>query len=117
MQWFGGKPSPPPQTLAVTLSLDPALMALVKTFTSNQEKIMAGITDIQSAQAAEKADLATLTGLIGQLLAAFASGAMTPAQAQAVLDEINAEDSTVKSNITTIQAALPPAAPAPPPQP
>lgn len=68
---------------------------------------MAGITDIQTAQAAEKADLVTLTGQISQLLAAFASGAMTPTQAGAVLDEINSEDATVKSNIATIQAALP----------
>lgn len=68
---------------------------------------MAGISDIQAAQAAEKADLVTLTGLVTQLLTAFASGAMTPAQAQAVLDEISAEDATVKSNITSIQAALP----------
>ncbi len=67
---------------------------------------MAGITDIQSAQAAEKADLAVLTGLIAQLLTAFASGAMTPAQAQAVLDEISAEDATVKTNITSLQTAL-----------
>lgn len=73
---------------------------------------MAGITDIQTAQSAEKADLVTLTGLTAQLLAAFASGAMTPAQAQAVLDEINSEDSTVKTNIASIQAALPTPAPA-----
>ena len=68
---------------------------------------MAGITDIQAAQTAEKADLVTLTGLISQILAAFASGAMTPAQAQSVLDEINSEDSTVKTNIASLQAALP----------
>ncbi len=95
----------------VTLSLDPALVALLQQLLTsnqhNQEKIMAGITDIQTAQAAEKADLATLVGLIAQLLAAFASGAMTPAQAQAVLDEINSEDATVKTNIATLQAALP----------
>lgn len=75
---------------------------------------MAGISDIQSAQAAEKSDLATLAGLITQLLTAFASGQMTPAQAQAVLDEINSEDSTIKTNISSIQNALtPPAPPAP----
>ena len=80
----------------------------------NQETIMAGISDIQSAQAAEKSDLATLAGLITQLLTAFASGQMTPAQAQAVLDEINSEDSTIKTNISSIQNALtPPAPPAP----
>ena len=75
--------------------------------------IMAGIKDIQTAQTAEKADLVALGGLITQLLSAFASGAMTPAQAQAVLDEINAEDSTIKANIASIQAALPTPAPAP----
>ena len=95
----------------ITHSLDPAQFAtLVQILVRNQntqEKIMAGITDIQAAQAAEKQDLATLATLITQLLTAFASGAMTPAQAQAVLDEINSEDSTVKTNIATIQAALP----------
>ena len=72
------------------------------------DRIMAGINDITIAQTAEKADLVTLTGLITQLLAAFASGAMTPAQAQTVLDEINSEDATIKTSITSIQAALPP---------
>jgi len=70
---------------------------------------MAGIKDISTAQTVEKGDLVILSGLVTQLLAAFASGAMTPAQAQATLDEINAEDATVKSNIASIQAALPPA--------
>jgi hypothetical protein len=70
------------------------------------DQIMAGITDIQTAQAAEKKDLATLATLITQLLTAFASGAMSPAQAQAVLDQINAEDATAKTQITAIQAAL-----------
>jgi hypothetical protein len=73
---------------------------------------MAVVTDLEAAQAAEKADLATLAGLITQLLAAFAAGAITPAQAQGLLDEINSEDATVKTNIASIQSALPPA-PAP----
>ncbi len=72
---------------------------------------MAGITDIQAALAAEKADLATATGLLAQLISAFATGAITPVQAQSLLDTINAEDATVKTNIASIQAALP----APPP--
>lgn len=71
-----------------------------------QVKIMAGVSDIQTAQAAEKADLAILVGLVPQLLAAFASGQMTPAQAQGILDEINSEDSTIKTSTGTIQAAL-----------
>lgn len=69
---------------------------------------MAGITDIQTAQSVEKADLAILANLITQLLTAFASGQMTPVQAQAVLDEINSEDATAKSQITSIQTALTP---------
>jgi hypothetical protein len=89
-------------------------LSLVETEILN---IMANITDIQTAQTAEKADLVTLTGFVTQLLAAFASGAMTPAQAQAVLDEINAEDSTVKTNIASIQKALPTPPPVPPPTP
>ncbi len=72
-------------------------------------KVMAGLADIQTAQSATKSDLAALVALITQLLTAFASGSITPAQAQTILDEIQAEDATVKSSIATISAALPPA--------
>ncbi len=68
---------------------------------------MAGIADVTAAQAAEKADLVLLTTSITKLLAAFASGAMTPAQAQALLDATNANDATVKSDLAAITAALP----------
>ncbi len=68
---------------------------------------MAGITDLQAALAAEKADLATLAGLTTQLLAAFASGAMTPVAAQSLLTSIQADDATVQTNIASIKAALP----------
>ncbi len=67
---------------------------------------MAAIKDIQDAQAGEKADLAALAVLVPQLLTAFASGAMTPAQAQGVLDEINSEDTSIKGHVTAIQTAL-----------
>lgn len=76
---------------------------------------MAGIAEVQSALAQEKADLLTLTGLIAQLLAAFAGGNLTPAAAQALLDEITDDDSTVKSSIASITAALPAVPPAVPP--
>lgn len=76
-----------------------------------QEKIMAGITDIKTAQAAEKTDLATLVALVPQLLQAFANGTLSPADAQAVLDEINSEDATIKTTAASIAAALPPPAP------
>lgn len=77
------------------------------------EKIMAKLDDIKAAQAAEKGDLVILVGLISQLLAAFAAGSLSPADAQALLDEVNSEDADVKTSIASIQAALP--APPPPP--
>lgn len=68
---------------------------------------MAGLSDVQAALAAEKADLATLATQITQLLAAFASGGLSPADAQALLDTINGDDSSIKSSIAAISAALP----------
>jgi hypothetical protein len=73
------------------------------------DKIMAGVSDIKTAQAGEKADLAALVALLTQLLAAFAAGTLTSTDAAAILAEINDEDSTVKTAISTIQAALAPA--------
>ena len=70
-------------------------------------------SDIQSSQALEKADLLILTSKITQLLSAFASGAMSPADAQGVLDNINADDATVKTAIDSITSALTPPTPAP----
>lgn len=75
-----------------------------------------GIADIKTAQAAEHADLATLVGLQQQLLTAFANGTLSQEDAQAILDETNAQDATAKTAITAIQAALTPAPPPPPSQ-
>jgi hypothetical protein len=79
--------------------------------------IMAKIDDIISGQSAERAKLAALAGLITALLTAFASGQMTAAQAQSVLDEISSEDATIDTAAASIQAAITPAAPAAPPTP
>lgn len=97
------------------------LSAILETFTlltklhNDQQEgfkhIMAGISDIKTAQAGEKADLVTLTGLITQLLALAAASQLSPADAQGMLDEITAEDATVKSSIASIAAALPPVTP------
>jgi len=73
---------------------------------------MPGISDVKAAQATEHADLVVLSQLLQQLLTAFASGQMTAADAQALLDETNAQDATVKTNIASIQSALPPVTPA-----
>ena len=81
----------------------------VSALQSGQEKIMAAIDDLKAAQAAEKSDLATLAGLVTQLLQAFAAGTITPTDAKALVDEMNAQDATVKTNIASIQSALTPA--------
>ena len=70
-------------------------------------KIMAGITDITSAQTTLHGDLVAENGLIKQLLTAFANQTLTPQQAQAIIDGMNADDADAKGNIALIQAALP----------
>lgn len=75
---------------------------------------MAGITDINSAQATLHEDLVAENGLIKQLLTAFANQTLTPAQAQTVLNGMNADDTDAKASIAAITAALtPPTPPAP----
>lgn len=68
---------------------------------------MAKIDDIIAAQQAEKADLVALAGLVPQLLTAIANQSMTAAQAQQVLDEINSEDASLKTLISSTTSALP----------
>lgn len=76
-----------------------------------EKKEMLALSDIASVQAAEREDLHTLTGLVEQVLQKVASGQLDQAGAQKLLDDMNADDATVKTNIATIQAALnPPAA-------
>ena len=71
---------------------------------------MAGLADVKTALAAEHADLVTLSGLVTQLLTAFASGSLSQADAQALLDTITGDDASVKSSIGAIQAAVAPPA-------
>lgn len=108
----------------LTVSLDAAQFATVlQLFTTSQttierklEEIMSAFATLTAAQQQEHNDLATLATLLQQLLAAFANGTMTAAQASALLTEMNAEDSTIQTNIASIQTALapPPATPATP---
>ncbi len=91
-------------------------LAAILTLLTQQGKdiktIMAGQVDITSAQTTLHADLAAENGLIKQLLTAFANSTLTPTQAQAIVDGMNADDADAKSNAALIQAALaPPAAP------
>jgi len=75
------------------------------------DRIMAGINDVTSAETTLHADLAAENGLVKQLLTAFANQTLTPAQAQTLVDGMNADDADAKGTIAAIQAALP-AAPA-----
>jgi len=68
---------------------------------------MAGVSDVTSAQTTLHDDLVAENGLIKQLLTAFAAGNLTPAQAQALVDQMNADDADAKSNVAAITAALP----------
>ena len=68
---------------------------------------MAGLKDVKDALAVEHQDLAALSSLVPALLAAFANGGLSSADAQTLLDTINGDDVTVKDSITAIQNALP----------
>ncbi len=63
---------------------------------------------IQSADTTLHQDLVAEDGLIKQLLTAFAAGQITPTQAQVVIDSMNADDATAKTNIAAITAVITP---------
>lgn len=71
---------------------------------------MAGLADVKTALAAEHGDLVTLTGLVVKLLQAQASGSLSAADAQALLDTITGDDASVKTSIDAITTALTPPA-------
>jgi hypothetical protein len=83
---------------------------------SNQEKIMASIAQVLAADAALKADIISLSGLVTQLITAFAAlanGSLSPAQAQQLLTDLQGDDTTVDSAAAAISTTLNPTAPAP----
>ena len=71
---------------------------------------MLGLTDIQSANTTLHADLVAENGLIQQIIAAVASGALNQAGAAALIAQMNSDDADAKSNIAAITAALAPPA-------
>jgi hypothetical protein len=72
------------------------------------DKTMASIANILAAQGQEKADLATLVGLVNSLLVAIANETITPAQAQAILTEMQSEDSSITTLSASVNAVVPP---------
>lgn len=87
------------------------LLAALDAIQKKDTSIMAGITDINSAETTLHADLVAENGLIKQILTAFANQTLTPAQAQALVDGMNADDADAKANAAAITAALTPPAP------
>jgi len=68
--------------------------------------IMATIASILAAQQQETTDIGLLSTAVTNLLAAFAAGAITPAQAQTILSGIQAGDQTIAGLTTSISNAL-----------
>jgi hypothetical protein len=101
MSWFNRQPKWAAQSEARILA------AIQKA----KGEIMAGVTDVNNAETTLHADLVAENGLIKQLLTAFANGNLTSTQAQALVDGMNADDATAKSNVAAITAALPPVPP------
>lgn len=78
---------------------------------------MASIANVLAADASLKSDITAQSGLITQLIAALvaaSTGAVTPAQLQTLLTDLQGDDTTVQSATVAIQTALgttpPPAA-------
>lgn len=104
--------TPSPDTLLILLAIVLAtgiILRRLKTVTKGESTLMAGVVDVQNAQTTLHADLVAENGLIKQLLTAFAAGTLTPAQAQTLVDGMNADDADAKANVAAITAALPPA--------
>ena len=79
---------------------------------------MASIANLLAADAALTTDVTALSGLVTQLITAFAAlanGSLSPAQAQQLLSDLQGADTTVESAKAAIQAALAPATPPAPP--
>lgn len=70
---------------------------------------MASIANVLTADASLKSDITAQSGLITQLIAALvaaSTGAVTPAQLQTLLTDLQGDDATVQSATAAIQAAL-----------
>lgn len=80
-----------------------------------ETKIMADLSDVKAALAAEKADLALLVSLVPKILQQLLNGQLSSADAQALIDDMTSDDTSIKSSIDAINKAL--AAPTPTPAP
>ncbi len=97
------------------VAMEARIFEQLRQINQGEKDEMIALKDLAAVEAAERDDLKTLTGLVTQILTAVATGQMDQTAAQALLDAMNTDDATVKSNISTIQAALPVAPPVEPP--
>lgn len=67
---------------------------------------MASIASILGAQQQETTDIGLLSTAVTNLLAAFASGSITPAEAQTLLSGIQTGDQTIAALSTSINTSL-----------
>lgn len=67
---------------------------------------MATAASILTAIQTENTDIQTLSGLIANLLTAFANGSLTPAQAAQMLAGVQSGDTSVQSLSSQVSAAL-----------
>ena len=70
------------------------------------KSIMATIASILAAQQQETTDIGLLSTAVTNLLAAFASGSISPADAQTLLSGIQSGDQTIAALSTSINSAL-----------
>lgn len=69
------------------------------------------IAQLLAAETQENTDLTTLAGLVQTLLAAFAGGNITQAQAQQLLTGMQSGDTTVTGLANSVNAVIAPPAP------
>ena len=71
------------------------------------KKMALTLDDLIADEAAVKAELATLGGLVTQIISAVASGSLDQTKAAALDASLKADGTTVQGAITAITAALP----------
>jgi hypothetical protein len=92
-----------------------AIAQLLQKVLDLESAAMADLSDVKAALAAEKADLALLVSLVPKILQQLLNGQLSSADAQALIDDMTSDDTSIKSSIDAINKAL--ASPSPTPGP
>jgi hypothetical protein len=92
-----------------------SIVQLLQKVLDLESAAMADLSDVKAALAAEKADLALLVSLVPKILQQLLNGQLSSADAQALIDDMTSDDTSIKSSIDAINKAL--ANPSPTPGP